>query len=394
MTAEVQGYVEPGFEPVRDAFAENFEKHGDVGAAFAAYKDGRPVVDLWGGVADRSTGRPWHEDTTVMVFSTTKGATALCANILAERGELDVDAPVVEYWPEFGKEDKEEIPVRWLLCHKAGLPFVEAHITRQEALAWDPVVDALAAQRPVWEPGTRHGYHAVTYGWLVGEVIRRVSGKSVGSFLQDEVAQPLGLDFWIGLPTEHLDRVAPLIGMDIPDHPNVKEILEQFLGPDSLLGKALLAPSGAFMPSGALTDISGWNEPEVLAGEVPAANGVTDARSLARMYAATIGEVDGIRLLGPDQMEAASTNQTEGADKVLFFESKFGLGFMLSTAFTPYGGPAGFGHAGAGGSTAFADPHAGVAVGYVMNAMQGNIVGDLRAVGPVRALYGVIGAAL
>jgi len=394
MPIEVQGHVESGFEGVRDAFAENFERHGDVGAAFAAYQDGKLAVDLWGGIADQDAGRPWAEDTTVMVFSTTKGATALCANMLAERGELDVDAPVAEYWPEFAAEGKEDIPVRWLLCHKAGLPFVDRHITRDEALAWDPVVEALAEQEPAWEPGTAHGYHAVTYGWLVGEVVRRVSGRSVGRFFREEVADPLGLAFWIGLPAEHLDRVAPLIGIELPDHPHVTEILEQFLGPDTLLGKALLAPSGAFMPSGALTDVSAWNEPEVLAGEVPAANGVCDARSLARMYAAVIGEVDGTRLLGDDQVKAASENQTEGPDKVLFFESKFGLGFMLSTAFTPYGGPAGFGHAGAGGSTGFADPHAGLAVGYVMNAMQANVVGDLRAVGPVRALYEAVGAQL
>ena len=296
------------------------------------------------------------------------------------------------YWPEFGKEGKEGIPVRWLLCHKAGLPFVEAHITREEALAWDPVVDALAAQAPVWEPGTRHGYHAVTYGWLVGEVIGGSAARRWGPSSERRWPNRSAWTSGSGCPPAS-STVAPLIGMDMPDHPNVKEILEQFLGPDTLLGKALLAPSGAFMPSGALTDISGWNEPEVLAGEVPAANGVTDARSLARMYAATIGEVEGIRLLGPDQMKAASTNQTEGADKVLFFESKFGLGSCSARPSRPTAVPPASA-TGAGGSTAFADPHAGIAVGYVMNAMQGNIVGDLRAIGPVRALYEVVGAEL
>src|SRR5690606_17975882 len=166
----VQGTVEAGFEGVRAAFEQNFVRHGEVGAAFALYVDGRKVVDLWGGVADAATGAPYAEDTLQLVFSSTKGATALCANLLAQRGELDLDAPVAAYWPEFARGGKADVPVRWLLNHKAGLPFVERNLSLDEALAWDPPVEALAAQTPVWEPGTAHGYHAVTYGWLVGEV--------------------------------------------------------------------------------------------------------------------------------------------------------------------------------------------------------------------------------
>src|SRR5262245_9465984 len=207
---QIGGTVAPGFEGVRAAFARNFAEHGEVGAAFSLVHDGRMVVDLWGGVADAATGVPYTDDTLQLVFSTTKGATAICANLLAQRGELDVEAPVAEYWPEFGQAGKGEVPVRWLLGHRAGLPYVNGSIELAECLAWDPAVEALAAMEPLWEPGTAHGYHAVTYGWLVGEVVRRISGRSLGRFFADEVAGPLGLEFWIGLPAEQQPRVAPL----------------------------------------------------------------------------------------------------------------------------------------------------------------------------------------
>ncbi|MGK2949455.1 MAG: serine hydrolase domain-containing protein, partial [Acidimicrobiales bacterium] len=195
---EIGGRVEPGFEGVAAAFERSFAEHGEVGAATAAYVGGRKVVDLWGGVADQATGAPYTEGSLQLVFSTTKGATAACANLLAQRGDLDIDAPVAEYWPEFAAAGKADIPVRWLLCHKAGLPYVDATLTLDEALAWDPMIRALEAQAPVWEPGTAHGYHATTYGWLVGEVVRRISGKSLGTFFREELAEPLGLEFWIG----------------------------------------------------------------------------------------------------------------------------------------------------------------------------------------------------
>jgi CubicO group peptidase (beta-lactamase class C family) len=212
----VHGSVAPGFDPVHDAFVDNLDSGRDVGAAVAAYHHGRKVVDLWGGTADPSTGRPWEEDSIVLVFSTTKGATALCANVLAERGALEVDAPVVRYWPEFAQGGKAEIPVRYLLSHQAGLAWIDGEMSLDEALSWDPVVAALARQTPNWDPGTRHGYHATTYGWLVGEVIRRITGTSVGSFFRTEIAEPLGLDFWIGLPEAEERRVVPVIPFEIP----------------------------------------------------------------------------------------------------------------------------------------------------------------------------------
>src|SRR6516165_5077110 len=206
----IDGEIAAGYEPIREAFQANFDQHGELGAAFCLYKAGQKVVDLWGGVANAETGEAWDHDTLQLVFSTTKGATAICALRLVERGELNLDAPVAEYWPEFKAEGKELIPVRWLLTHRSGLPIIDRKMTPAEALDWQTVTAALAAEHPVWEPGTAHGYHALTYGWLVGEVVRRVDGRSLGQFFADEVATPLGIDFWIGLPDEQEPRVSRL----------------------------------------------------------------------------------------------------------------------------------------------------------------------------------------
>ncbi|HET6951548.1 MAG TPA: serine hydrolase domain-containing protein [Acidimicrobiales bacterium] len=402
----VSGTVAPGFEGVRDAFARNFTEQGEVGAAFSLVHDGRTVVDLWGGVADAATGAPYTEDTLQLVFSTTKGATAICANLLAQRGELDLDAPAAHYWPEFAQAGKGDIPVRWLLCHKSGLAYVDSDLGLEDALAWDPAVEALAAMTPLWEPGTAHGYHAVTYGWLVGEVVRRVTGRSLGTFFADEVAGPLGLEFWIGLPDEQQARVAPLTnralatagapGMEAEaggaDDGGVNDMIatiEQFLGPDSMLAKALGGTA-----SYAFTGEGTFNRHDVRAAELPAANGVTNARSLARMYAATVGTVEGgpaAPLLAPGQVAAATTVQTSGADQVLMFETTFGLGFMTASPFSPYGAPQSFGHSGAGGSVGFADPENALGFGYVMNRMMTNLAGDPRSANLVRAVYEAIG---
>jgi CubicO group peptidase (beta-lactamase class C family) len=382
--AQIDGEVEPGFEGVREAFAANFDRYGEVGAACAVHVAGRKVVDLWGGAADAGTGRPYAEDTLQLIFSSTKGPAAVCANLLAQRGDLDVDAPVADYWPEFASAGKADVPVRWLLCHKAGLPVVDADLTLEQVLAWDPIVEALAAQAPIWEPGTAHGYHALTYGWLVGEVVRRVTGKTLGEHFAVEVAEPLGLELWIGLPEAEEHRVAPLITMGVPSDPEARKLYDQFMGPETLTGRALLGPSLVFGSEGV------WNRRDVHAAEVPAANGIGTARSLSRLYAGLIGEVDGVRILSPATVDAARTVQTEGADRVLFFESKFGLGFLCSSPFSPYGGPGGFGHSGAGGSVGFADPEAGVAFAYVMNRMMQNLAGDPRTIGLIDATYAAL----
>ncbi len=386
---DVRGAVAAGYEPVLDAFVANFVEQGDVGAGLCVYRDGRPVVDLTGGWARVADRVPYDEDTLQLVFSTTKGATALCAHILAQRGLLDLDAPVTEVWPELAAGAGGSVLTRWLLTHQIGLPTVDAELTLEQALTWDPVVDALAAQAPFWEPGAAHGYHALTFGWLVGELVRRASGRSVGRFFADEVAGPLGLDFWIGLPAEQEPRVAPLRtarlapGQHSVVDPRSIKVWTEMLRPGSLAVRALTL-NGAF---GAFGRSGPFNSPELRAAEVPAANGVTNARSLARMYAAMIGTVDGHRLLDPQQLRVAATPQVSGPDRVLVADSCFGVGLQCHHPdFAPLLGPGSFGHSGAGGSLGFAHPGSGVAFGYVMGQLRFGLGGDERTARLVDAL--------
>ena len=373
---EVQGYVDAGFEGVHEAFARNFVEQGEVGAGFTLFVDGVMVADMYSGVRDEETREPYTDETLQVVFSTTKGATAACANLLAQRGLLDFDAPVATYWPEFVQAGKEHIPVRWLLCHQAGLPTIDRRLTFEETLAWQPVIDALAAQAPYWEPGTRFGYHAITYGYLVGEVVRRITGMTMGEFWQQEFARPLGLDFFMGLPEEFEARVAPMIPAPAP----VMSDEMRAAAAKSLLARAISL-------NGAWPDLAtAANTREYHAAELGAAGGITNSRSLARFYAGLIGPIEG----GPDRalftqetIDRAREPQGEGEDLVLSLSgtsvhTRFGLGFATTGPMQVYGGPRGFGHGGAGGSAGFADPDLGIAGGYVMNKMQNNITGDPR----------------
>ncbi len=393
----VVGTVAPGFEAVRDAFVANFTEHGDTGASVCVLRDGVSVVDLAGGWARVTDRVPYDQRTLQLVFSATKGATALAAHLLAQRGQLDLDAPVASLWPAFAAAGKEQVPVRWLLTHQAGLPTVDAAVTLEQALAWQPVVDALAAQAPLWTPGTAHGYHALTFGWLVGEVVRRASGRSVGRLLADEVAGPLGIDLYVGLPAHLRARVAPLRSARVPmgrrrdpgghpQDPNAVRVWVEMLRPGSL-GVRALTLNGAF---GSFGRRGPFNTDEVLAAEVPAANGVTNARSLATMYAAMLGEVHGVRLLGDAQRAAAATPQVTGPDRVLVVDTCFGLGYQCAHPANPLLGPGSFGHAGAGGALAFAHPDSQVAFAYVMNQLRFGIAGDDRSGRLVAALAGCL----
>ena len=366
---QIQGEVAPGFERVKDVFTTNFEQHADVGAACSVYHRGKNVVNLWGGVGDVETGQPWAEDSIIVVASSTKGATAICANLLAQRGDLDLDAPVAQYWPEFAAAGKQDVPVRWLLSHRVGLPVLDTPLSMEDFLAWEPPVSALAAQTPKWVPGTAHGYHAITYGWLVGEVVRRITGKSLGTFFAEEVAGPLGLDFWIGLPEREEHRILPMIEVDLED-PNLE--------PKGERAKEMLAAATApksYLTQEQTTSPLNMNSRAFHAAELPAANGITDARSIARMYASLVGDgVDGIRLFNNDTVKQASTEQSGDVDEVMGIHSRFGSGFYLYMEGSNMIQDGVFGHGGAGGSIGFADPKAEIGFGYVMNKMQ--MVGD------------------
>ena len=393
----VHGHCDPRFENVRRVFTEKLEARGEVGAAISFTLNGESVVDLWGGyVAPKDTPdgeREWERDTIVNTYSTTKGMTALCAHRLVEQGLLDLDAPVAQYWPEFAAAGKEEIPVRWLLSHQSGLPAIRKPLPAEALFDWATLCEALAEQEPWWKPGTQHGYHPLTFGFLVGEVIRRVGGRSVGQMFREDVALPLEADFHIGLDAMHDGRVAELIGGIAPPKPKAGEpaprikgpmgdFLRDMTDPNTMVGAAFNNPS---MSPGTV------NSREWRAAEIPAANGHGTARSLARIYGAlaTGGEVDGVRILEADSIERARTEQVSGPDATLGqLPMRYGLGYMLRSDFMPLSpSPNAFGHPGAGGSIGMADPDAGVGFGYVMNKMQMGLVGGPTAFAVIKAFF-------
>jgi len=379
----ISGWNDPQFDAVREAFATNFAEHGELGAAVSVYLHGEPVVDLWGGWYTPEREREWDRNTLVNVFSTTKGLAAFCAHRLAEEGRLDFDAPVAQYWPEFAAAGKESIPVRWLLSHRAGMAAIRRPLVMEDMFDWDTMTAALAEQEPWWTPGEQHGYHALTYGWLVGEVVRRIDGRSIGSYWREEFAAPLGLDAHIGTGPEFDGRISTL--MDAPVDPEAPDLIDLFGGPDTVGAAAFSNPPLAGPDEENITASRGWR-----GAEIPAANGHATARALARVYggAANGGAIDGIHVISQETLDNALVEQSFGPDACLQIETRFGLGWMLTSEFMPLGpNPRAFGHPGAGGSLGYADLDAGIGFGYTMNQMQQNLSGDPRVNGLIDALY-------
>jgi len=388
----VSGKCTPKFERVREEFERNFKEREEIGASVCVTLDGETVVDLWGGTADVDTGEPWKEDTVSIVFSSTKGATALCAHILASRDLLDIDAPVVKYWPEFGKTGKENITVKMLLNHQSGLPHIRRPLPQGAYYDWDIMVHALEEQEPFWEPGTRHGYEFIVFGWLVGEVVRRVSGKSLGRFFQDEVAKPLGLDFWIGLPEEIEPRVSKIIMFDPQQMMDTPFMRTALADPSSIQGLAL------FNDGGTLT-VDGVDSRAIHAAEIGGAGGITNARGLAGMYAplACGGSLKGVDLVDRDTLARMSAvSSATGQDMTLVIPLRFSLGFIKShdNRRQPPGlqdsmilSENAFGHPGAGGSIGFADPRERMSFGYMMNKMGPGLGLNPRGQSLVDAVY-------
>ena len=383
MAVKVEGTCDPKFNRVKDAFVENFEKRNEVGAAAAVMLDGKSVVDIWAGHADREKTRPWTRDTLVNVYSTTKGVTAICAHRLADKGLLDIDAPVAKYWPEFAQAGKDKLPVRYLLSHQAGLAAVRKPLDDGALFNWNKMTTALAEQEPWWEPGTKHGYHALTFGYLVGEVIRRITGKTPGTYLREEIAGPLGLDLHIGLEAKDDARTGDMIAMPppAPGEPNL--FAEIMKNPESVTFKAFMNPPGGMRPG--LVNTRDWR-----AAEIPAANGHTTARSLAKLYGvlARGGELDGVRVMSKEQVAQCSIEQSNGPDALLMINTRFSLGFMMSQPGASLGPNAkSFGHPGAGGSLGYADPEAKIGFGYTMNKMHASLLIDPRATALIDAVY-------
>ncbi|MEV5381899.1 serine hydrolase domain-containing protein [Streptomyces sp. NPDC052721] len=380
---DVNGTVAEGFEPVREAFAANFALLGERGAAVAVYRDGHRVVDLWAGTRDVDGTAPWQRGTAQIVRSATKGVAAAALLLLHQRGELDLDAPVGTYWPEYKAAGKEHTRVRDLLAHRAGVPVLDRPLTPAQAADPDLGAAAVAAQAPVWEPGTDHGYHAQTYSWLTGELLRRITGRPAGDWIADEIARPVGADLWLGLPESEHARVGRVGPVDAPETAGglktrpKRAVAEAYADPDSLTRRAFAA----------ITPLPDENDPGYRAAALPASNGIATADGLARFYASLIGDVDGgTRLFTPQTTELARTEQSAGPDRVLVVGTRFGLGHMLHGAASPLLSPASFGHPGRGGALGFADPETGIAFGYVTNGFRQSVTADPRAQALVRAV--------
>lgn len=376
----VSGTASPGFERVADAFAASFAGRPGMGASLCVYLDGQPVIDLWGGAADARTGAPWREDTLSVVFSCTKGLVSIVCACLVEEGRLSYDDPVVRWWPEFAAAGKGDTLLRHLLAHQAGLSAPRQRLSTADILDWDTVVAALAGQAPLWPPGTGHAYHAITHGWLAGEVIRRVTGKSVGAVFRDMVAGPLGASAYIGLPADQNHRMARMqVGESL-----ARMTEEQRAKPEDWLLLAMTL--GEALPAELVGPQSGFNDPRLWAAEIPGAGGIANARSLARVWSAAVCDTGGVRLFGPETVAIATRTQSAGAP---FFDvpppwARWGMGFQLDSEARRYLTPAGFGHDGAGGQVAFAEPGLRLGCAYLTNFMEGG--GDTRATSVIDAL--------
>lgn len=375
----VRGTCNPEFSAVRDAFAAGFADGHEIGASLAVEVDGKPVLDLWGGFTNSERTSAWERDTIACSFSCTKGLAALALLMLVDRGVVDLDAPVAKWWPEFGAEGKDTILVRWLLTHEAGLSAISRPMPFGSLSDWDAMTDALAAEVPAWEPGTAHGYHGVTFGHLVGEVLRRADGRTIGAFLQDEIAAPLAIDCFLGLPEREETRTAEMSIDLVEDAPTFFSHWKT----DGLGPKSFGNPPDCNV-------IEHTNSRAFRAAEIPAANAHTNARALARIYGA-LGNGD---ILSPALVAEAGRIHVDGHDLVMDLPSRFGLGFEITMpegefSFGP--GARSFGHNGSGGSLGFLDPEAGVAFGYVMNQMQWTTRRDDKRWFPILdALYAAI----
>ncbi len=380
---QISGSCNPEFQSVFGEFERNFSERGDVGASVCVIVNGETVVDLWAGTADPRRELPWHEHSITVVMSATKAATSLCAHILADRGELDFDAPVANYWPEFAGNGKENIPVSMLLNHQAGVPALRKQIPEGGFFDWDYMTTALASERPFWEPGTAYGYHAFTFGYLVGEVVRRVDGRSLGTFFREEVAEPLDLDFWIGLPGSEMDRVAPLI--PDPDSDPVYVALRDDPDGESLFNLV-------FGNTGGYTDPGGWNGEAAYTAEIPAAGGITNARSLAKLYVplSMHGMHCDSQVVSPETVARMGVVQSS-----LTADAVVGAPYPTTPGYRNEGRAFGLpgsiiGHSGWGGHMGFADPGANLAFGYVMNRMNQLNTGD-RWPNLAKAAYQALG---
>lgn len=388
---EVHGTCHRAYRAVREEFTRNFTERGELGASVHITVDGEAVVDLWGGMADAATGRPWDADTLAVVYSCTKGIAALAAHMLVDRGLLDLEGRVADYWPEYGCAGKEHTTVRMLLDHSAGVPAVHADVQPGDMYDADIMATYLAQQRPWWQPGTRNGYHLVTFGWTIGEVVRRVSGLTLGQFIAKEIAEPLDADFYLGLPAELETRVAPIsVWQPGPDHVLTPYMRAMQTQPDSVQAVAMGNVTAAGIDA---------NTREFHAAELGGMGGVATARGLASMY--TPLALGGGLISGDAIVRMSQTAVATSEDALLLIPTRFGLGFMTSMDNRRRGprangssvvlGPTAFGHVGMGGSLGFADPAERLSFSYVMNKHGEGILLNEKGQSLVDATYRSLG---
>ena len=381
----LEGFVADGWGAVRDAFASNLDSREDIGAGVAVFHRGKLVVDLTGGWRDNAGTIPYTPDTLQLVFSTTKGVVATAVAMCVERGHFRYDDPVAHVWPAFAEAGKADVTIEQLLSHQAGLYTVDGELAFEHVLDWNEMCSRLAATAPRFEPGSQHGYHALTFGWLAGELVRRADGRNIGRFVAEEIAAPLGAEIYIGLPEELESRVAPVnTGWAKTATPAGEAPPASKAGKFATPLPADLPLTQALTLNGAMNVKGGFNRRDLHAAEVPGANGITNARSMATMYAATMGEVtvggDRVRLVAPETIELATRARTPlRRDAVLIVNSRFAAGYMLNGDANAFPGDACYGHPGAGGSVSFADPSREIAFSYVMNRMTDALLGDPRA---------------
>lgn len=388
----IQGYCTPRFEGLRTEFARNFSERGEVGASIAIYLEGKLEVNLWGGLADKASSSPWKEDTMALVFSATKGLAAMCMHILVDRGLISFDAKVAKYWPEFAANGKAEITIGMVLSHQAGLPVFQEALPDGALKNWPLIISRLEAEAPLWAPGTQTGYHSLTLGYLQGEILRRVTGKTIGQFLHEEIAKPLGADIWIGLPTEHHGRVATAYFDDPnPDSPLFAKIMAE---PNSMVGKMVTNRGNDTGPENI-------NSAARRSAEIPASGGIVTAKGLARAYSplSLDGSVDEVRIVNKAMLPYMRYVRSASAkDNMLQVRTAFTYGFSKSWGDRKLGegeyvifGEHAFGTAGMGGSMGFADPDAQMSFGYVMNRHGAGIGLNSRSQSLIDAAYRTVG---
>jgi CubicO group peptidase (beta-lactamase class C family) len=386
ISTPIDGECTPAFAQVRRVFEDSFAQPGEqvtigreVGAAVAVYRDGELVVSLWGGFMDKGKTQPWRQDTLVNLFSTTKGFTAACVAALVDEGKLTYEEPACRLWPELAQHGKQDITVGDLLSHKGALPALREMMSPESLYDWEAMTQALAAEKPWWPPGTKHGYHPFTFGWLAGEIIRRASGKTMGAYFRDRFAGPLGLDAHVGLAESEDARVAAI--QRGPRPPTEIELATRMIeAPESMLTRAFSNPPSLIM--GGV-----FNKREYRAAEIPSVNGHATAHAVARFYGALArgGEIDGVRVLSEQALSQATREVSSGVDAVLGLPNRFGMGFMLPVEGANFGSAKAFGHPGAGGSIGFADPEHRLGFAYVTCSMQHLLPIDPRATALIQA---------